>query len=243
MLAQPEFPEWLPSAVYFEAQRILNSKGADEALALRLATDRRMETVWPELEKHQKECELSDWAILMTGRVDVPPPDTSDPLVLFFWYAYTIAWLEPKIGTVSRHDLPIAQYLMEAARLRVSAANLRKLNLQYGAQIDVQDTFIDLHAHSIEEAAKFCNEIVDVYTKLKAAEAPLVVERNFGSREARAYVGMLAAETRNLFGQLLAGTLAKVASVALMKEITAAQVHNWARSGAPITSEPREPKL
>lgn len=107
MLAPREFPEWLPAAVRDEAQRILGSEGADEALVLRLATDERMEAVWRELEKHKtdKPCQLSDrWATLMRDRVDVPPPDSSDPLVLFFWYAYTIAWLGPITGNTSEWD-------------------------------------------------------------------------------------------------------------------------------------------
>jgi hypothetical protein len=231
MLAPREFPEWLPPAVREEARRILNSEGADEALILRLATDERMKGVWGELAKHKKDklCQPSDWALLMRDRVDIPPPDSSDPLALFFWCAYTIAWVRPIVGTLSNRDLPIAQYRAEAARLRLSAAMLRKLNLQHGPQIDVQDQFIEIHARQIEDAAEFCDEIVSVYAKFKDAEAPLVVERDFGSNETRGYVRMLAVETRNLFGQLLAGTLAKVASVATGKEVTPAQVHNWAR--------------
>jgi hypothetical protein len=231
MLAPRTFPDWLPPAVSEEARRILNSEGADEALVLRLATDERMESVWCELGKHKKDdlCHLSDWAELMRDRVDVLPPDGSDPLVLFFWYAYTIAWLGPRADVVSNHDLPIELYGFMADRLRDAAKLLRKLNSEYGPQLKCQNQFIGIHTNQIEDAAEFCDEIIEAYTKLRNAEAPLVIKRDFGSNEARGYVRMLAVEMRHLFGRLLGGTLAKVASVALMTDITEGQVHNWAR--------------
>jgi hypothetical protein len=226
MLAPRTFPDWLPPAVSEEARRILNSDGADEALVLRLTTDEQMEGVWGELEKHKKDnCQLSKWVEFMRDRVDVPPPESSDPLVLFFWCAYTIAWARPVVGTFSDRNPSIEQYRIEAVRLRALAEKLRKLNLQYGPWIDNQDQFAQIHANQIEDAAKFCDEIADALAKFKEMEAPLVVGRDFGSNEARGYVRMLAVEMRNLFGQLLAGTLAKVASVALGEVVTATQVH------------------
>ena len=68
---------------------------------------------------------------------------------------------------------------------------LRKLNLQYGPQVELQGRMIGGYARQAEDAAEFCDEIVEAFTKLKAAEAPLVVDRDYGNREARGYVRML----------------------------------------------------
>jgi hypothetical protein len=226
----PVWPRWLPMEVQIEAERILNSGHADEALVLRLATDRRMRSVWRVLSKHKHahRPQLSEtWASLMSDRVDVQLPQDADALALFFWAAYTLAWLDPAVGTVSTQNLPIAQYQAVAAGLRYSAAMLRKSHAQYGSQVELQGQMIDGYARGAEEAAEFCDEIVEVFTKLKAAQAPLVVDRNYGNSQARGYVRMLAIETRGLFGQLLAGTLATVASVALMRDVTITQVRNW----------------
>jgi hypothetical protein len=231
----PVRPKWLPMEVQIEAERILDSGHADEALVLRLATDKRMKFVWRELEKcKQVSGCLSDWIALMNDRVDVQLPQDADALALFFWCAYTIAWLGAEVGTVSVHDLPIAQYQAVAAGLRYSAAKLRELRLRHGVQAEDHrwrwssgDGPWDMHIREIEEAAKFCDENVEAFTELKAAEAPLVVDRIYGNRQARGYVRMLAIETRGFFGQLLAGTLATVASVALMRDVTITQVRNW----------------
>jgi hypothetical protein len=228
MLAPPAFPKWLPSDVKIEAERILCSGQADEALVLRLATDKRMESVWRELAKHkQPHPQISEaWTILMEDRVDVPPPDYGDPPALFFWCAYTIASLGVAVGTISKLDLPIAKYRQVAAGLRLASTQLYFLTLKYG-----DPGGADAHAEKIETAAAFCERIADELIELKAAQAPLIVKRNHGNREGRGYVRMLAVETRSLFGQLLAGTLATVANVALAlkdnEKVGIKQVRNW----------------
>ncbi len=234
MLAPPTFPKWLPSDVGLEARRILRiAKTADADLVIRLATDKRMEMVWRVLTKCEPhECpQPSAMANLLSERADTPLPDNPDALTLFFWCAYSLAWAGVVAGTVARQNLPIALYQLEASRLRLSAANLRKLKLRYGVQIHAGGQFADFHTRGIEEAAKFCDEHVDVFIKLKASQAPTVVKRDHGNNEARGYVRMLAVEARDLFGKTaLYRTLAKVASVALKKKITDNQVRKWCDS-------------
>jgi hypothetical protein len=53
MMLAPGFPTWLPPVVADEAERIVYSYTADNDLVLRLATDKRMESVWNELKKHK----------------------------------------------------------------------------------------------------------------------------------------------------------------------------------------------
>jgi hypothetical protein len=237
MLAPPTFPEWLPPTVALEAQRILNADTADAALVLRLATEKQMDAVWRVLKKCEplERPQPSALADLMNERADVPLPPDPDALTLFFWCAYTLAWLGVAVGHISSNDLPIALYRLEASRLRLSAANLRKLKLQYGVQVE-EGWYTDDHIRHIEDAAKLCDENADVFGKLKAAEAQMVVERVHGNREERAYVRMLAVEARKLFGKpALYRTLATVASVALMKRVTDVQVRKWCASLGEIT--------
>jgi phosphoglycolate phosphatase-like HAD superfamily hydrolase len=163
--------------------------------------------------------------------VDVPlPQDDPDALALFFWVAYTIKSLGIRTTTYPRLDVPISQYKLVAAQLRLSAVTLLGLNLQFGEVIEGAYQTSDVHTDQAEQAAAFCDEIAATLIQLKAAEAPLIVKRNYGSREARGYVRMLAIESRSLFGKTLLRTLATVGSVALMKDVKAGQVRNWCGS-------------
>jgi hypothetical protein len=234
MLAPPTFPKWLPPAVALEAQRILSTENADTALVLRLATDERMKPVWHQLKKFALvSAKPSEWSELVSDRsgVQLPPPH-SDALTQFFWCVYMLAIIEPAVGHFSGFDLPIASYHLVAARLRLAAATLRQLKLQYGQNVDLGNQFTDIHASQIEEAATFCDEHVEAFSKINTAEAPLRVNRIHGNREARGYVRMLAAEARKLFGKAALGnrTLARVASVALAKKVSETQVRKWCHS-------------
>jgi hypothetical protein len=230
MLTPSTFPEWLPPAVALEAKRLLSAETADAALVLRLATHERMKLVWRDLSRVSKGRDASlgeAWAI-MRDHLEVDPPDSSDPLVLFFWLAYITSGA--KAGTIHDLDLPIASYQTEASCLQFAAANLRKLKLKYGGEIvEAGWKFHDIHCKDIERAAAFCDEIIDTLKKLRALSAPVIVKRDVGNREARGYVRMLAVETRKLFGKGVLGNrhLAKVASVVLKKNITEFQVRKW----------------
>ena len=126
MLAPPTYPGWLPPTVEDEVERILLSGHGDEALVLRLATDKRMHFLWRELSKHNTQAhpQLSEaWAIMKKVDVELPEDDP-DALALFFWCAYTIASLRLSASRVSRADLPRSEYELVAAQLRSSAATL-----------------------------------------------------------------------------------------------------------------------
>jgi hypothetical protein len=238
MLAPPIFPEWLPPAVAQEAKRLLNSGHAEDELVLRLATDQRMQGVWLELSKPRYALTRpqigNPWGD--ADVMDSPPLDgltnQEAALTLFFWYSYALAFMKPAIATVSPRNLPIARCRLEAARLRLSAVRLRGLYLiptsaRHFLPADISEQFADIYANDIEEAANFFDEIEAALVKLKAAESPLVVHRNHGNPEARGYVRLLARETRKLFGSPLYGSLAKVTSVALGKEVSLLQARKW----------------
>jgi hypothetical protein len=218
MLAPPAFPAWLPPAVAEEAQRLLNAGYAEDELVLRLATDERMKLVWRELKRHEQfsvRPQISDALAKVRSR-DTRLAHEESALALFFWCAYALAFMQPRVGTFSKHRVPILFYRWQAAQLRVSKAVLRELHeIPADTRGFLTDYVLDeheYHARQIADAAKFCDEIAVELTKLEAVEAPLVVHRNHGHREARGYVRMLAVETRKLFGAKLYGTLANVAS-------------------------------
>jgi hypothetical protein len=60
-------------------------------------------------------------------------------------------------------------------------------------------------------------------------DSPLIVKRHSDDDRGRAYVRVLGALTRKLFGSPLFGTVATTASVALQQEINWQQVREWLR--------------
>ena len=237
MLAPTSFPEWLPPAVIDEAQRILfDDLDADAELVLRLTTDKRMKPVWDELKKENHRLAARSVLEACVSHVVVPreaPPssltDRDAALSLFFWYAYAFAFMKPKVGKFSSRDVPITQCQYEAAVLRLSALRLWKLDLSPARNFlaaELSEQF-STHHDNIEKAAKFYDEIAGALIKVKTAEAPLVISKDYGNRDTRGYVRMLAIETRKLFGKTLTRSLARTASVALMKEVSPNQVRKW----------------
>jgi hypothetical protein len=64
----------------------------------------------------------------------------------------------------------------------------------------------------------------------RSLRSPIVVENRIDDDEIRAYVQILGAETKDLFGNVLFGTVATVASIALDRKISSRQVRNWCKS-------------
>src|SRR5262245_244504 len=237
MLAPPAIPEWLPPAVTDEAYRILwDDLNADAKLVLRLATDKRMKPVWDELKKETHKLAARSVLEACASHTIAPREallsgltDRDASLTLFFWYAYAFAFMEPKAAKISSRDLPIADCRLQAARLRLSALVLWKLDLSPARDFltaGLSEQF-NIHHDNIERAAKFYDEIAGALIKVKTAEAPLVVSKDYGNRDTRGYVRMLATETRKLFGKTLTRSLARTASVALMKDVSPNQVRKW----------------
>jgi hypothetical protein len=229
--------EWLPPAVTDEADRILfTDLRADADLVVRLATDKRMKPVWDELKKETHKVAARSVLETCVSHAVVPREalqssltDRDAALTLFFWYAYAIAFMRPTVGKISSRDLPIARCQHEAAALRLSAIRLWQLDLSPEREFlppEVSEQF-NAHIDNIENAAKFFDEVAAPLIRLRAAEAPLVVSKDYGNRDTRGYVRMLAAETRKLFGTTLIRTLATTASVALLTEVTPIQVRRW----------------
>jgi hypothetical protein len=163
---------------------------------------------------------------------EAPPGSLTDrdaSLTLFFWYGYAFAFMKPKVAKFSSREVPITQCQYEAAVLRLSALRLWKLDLSPARNFlaaELSEQF-NTHHDNIEKAAKFYDEIAVALIKVKTAEVPLVISKDYGNRDTRGYVRMLATETRKLFGKTLIRSLATTASVALRKEVSPNQVRKW----------------
>lgn len=78
------------------------------------------------------------------------------------------------------------------------------------------------------EAASVMANFFEVGARLqRSLRPPWVVENHIKNDEIRAYVQFLGAETKDLFGNVLFGTVATVASITLDRKISQRQVRNW----------------
>jgi hypothetical protein len=248
MLDSTSLPKWLPPAVMDEAQRILfDDLGADADLVLRLTTDKRMKLVWDELKKESYKLAARSVFETCVSHAVAPrealPSSLTDrdaALTLFFWYAYAFAFMKPKVGKFSSRNVPITRCQAEAAVLRFSALRLWELDLSPARNFlaaELSEQF-NTHHDNLEKAAKFYDEVARALIKVRTGEAPLVISKDFGNRDTRGYVRMLATETRKLFGLTLIRSLATTASVAFMKEVTPNQVRKWTER---LPAPPRKP--
>jgi hypothetical protein len=206
-----------------------------------------MKPVWDELKKENHKLAARTVLEACVSHPVVPreaPPssltDRDTALSLFFWFAYAFAFIKPKVGKISSRDVPITECQYEAAVLRLSALKLWKLDLSPARNFLAPELSEQFNAHhdSIEKAAKFFDEIAGALSRVKTAEAPLVISKDFGNRDTRGYVRMLATETRKLFGKTLTRSLARTASVALMKEVSPNQVRKWTERLPPPARTP-----
>jgi hypothetical protein len=234
-------PNWLPSSAAHEAQRLLSVESVDAALVVRLATDERMRSVWREVTKHNKQghtrSEMSEAWKHFRPPLSEQFTNEEAALALFFWYTCFFAHLRPTVRTIAEWGSLLATCRDEAERLRASAKVLRDLRLMPGGAQDwfqlgeISTQFQNIYANQIEEAADFYDEISEniINQKTQGGDS-FTVERDFGNRAPRAYIRLLAPETRMLFGTPLYGSLATVASVALGCTVTTPQVREWART-------------
>jgi uncharacterized protein YbjT (DUF2867 family) len=81
-------------------------------------------------------------------------------------------------------------------------------------------------AAALDRAAAYSEEVA---RREENADSPMVVQHHSADDVARAYVRVLGARTRELFGTPLRGSISLVASVALEQDVSLQQVRNWLR--------------
>jgi hypothetical protein len=249
------FPEWLPPSVAHAAEELLEANLEDRGkeIIFRLATDKRMEAIWRELEK----CDLAE------ARDDDPlweAPSHEAALIYFFVDAWQCA--SPSVRATKRSELTALRdaYLSHAAKLRESAKWLRAQGLPLGSplvglmwrarmlgsyraskgvrrrpRLGSEHVGVRLRASSsapqVERAANMCTSVADAISA-SIADHPLVIDRDHGSSKERGYVQALAANTRGWLIEVPPNVLATVANVALAPStpVTTQQARNWCRS-------------
>jgi hypothetical protein len=244
-------PEWLPPAVAFEAQRL------NHPTALRLATDERMKPVWSELRKQTKARKTplqqikkwpTEWQDLPFGFGNFEArvvacyflvcefTEQEAALLLFFCHAYFYTVIDTDTLTVPEADEKIAAYKEHAKQIRRAIVSINHLAVidqtPLPAKYANHGRAVQKIASSMEVAAQLFDALAMDVSERKTADTnfPLVERRrkNQHQERARHYVRHLAIVTRKLFcGAPLYGTLATVASVALMQDIAKDQVVDW----------------
>jgi hypothetical protein len=223
-LPRLELPNWLPSPVAEEAQlvydRILQHDGkrdprpftASEQIKvlLRLASDQRMKKVWNELRKKKRKRPSE---FLHPFKPDVLADEIPQDMALrvFFGFAWDLATCGIELKTLKQ----LKPFIKMASRLQRDAQSLRSLGL-------------DEFASDLEPMAIVCERMGGL---LPNSDFPLAVKRARGDQAVRAFILRLSLLCREWwFGEVLTGTVATTASVALSKKISADQVRNMVRS-------------
>jgi hypothetical protein len=222
-LTRLELPDWLPDPVAEEAQLVYDqilkhdrerdprpfTASEEIKVLLRLASDQRMKKVWNELlkKKRKRPCEFLH-QFRMADPGDENPQDMA--LRVFFRFAWDLATCGIELKTLKQ----LEPFIMMASRLQRDAQSLRSLGLEEFAS--------DLDAKAIvcDRMGRF----------LPNSSFPSVIQRARGDMVARAFILRLSAVCREWwFGEVLTGTVATTASVALSKKISADQVRNMVR--------------
>lgn len=171
------------------------------AILRRVATHPKMSIVWDTLKKHR-------WDALKERRV------SDDELQHFMRCACRRALLYGTgfVPMTRKKRDARARQLSDAADLcRKTVPRSKRINPALGAAAPVMARHFDAMAQLLKEGV----------------QPPLLVENHIKDDEARAFVQALSAETKDLFGEVLYGTVATVATVALDQEISERQVRNW----------------
>jgi hypothetical protein len=121
------------------------------------------------------------------------------------------------------------------ANLRAAAADLRHETVaeRFG------DFLTRKHAHRalLEQHAQAMESVAEFLEQDRLPEATSVIAHDRGDRRVRAFVILLARETKALFGEVLLATVATTVNVALgltgERKVSHEQVRNWTRPPRP----------
>jgi hypothetical protein len=151
------------------------------------------------------------------GMPDEKWSDKDIALQVVFLNSFSLAILRPRTITAAEKNRLVDSYREQARRLRENAAWFEGLRMGM-ASVAAK------YGRIIESAAVWCEaEAEDVLHE----DDILLVDRHQKSPNVRAYCMQLAQATRLLYGDALYGTIASIASVSLVYDVSPADVRYW----------------
>ena len=213
-----ELPDWTPPAVVTQARRIeaRNLPDSQWVILHRLATDPRMQNVWRELTRHDRQ----------NGQFLHPAKGQeaqADALGRLFFFSFSAA--RDEIG-VSKpgDDAPLREALLKRiATLREIADELTTPELS------------GPRAHWAAAFRYFAEWLEGGFLTLRPPNDPLMVKKHRGDPVDRGVQILLGAQLEDTFGKRLDGTAATIAAVALGKTKLSPRVARSAFSGRKTT--------
>jgi hypothetical protein len=227
--------DWLISQPYWEPLQPLIDRLAKAPL-------------WKQLNKRHPVMphpQLATWSKIWARGGVLNGSDRDIATQIVFLQSVYIGNAEPETSTVANYKKIAESYRAQAARLRTEAKELeeaRRRNRPYisfspaetdGIRAQKALRLIGLrgqaeeYAQTIESAAEWCEAEADWIGVFIASDNPLLVERHRGPPHVRAYCILLAEITCPLYGDVLYGTVARIASVVRDCSVTPQQVIDW----------------
>jgi len=230
-LGKIEFPEWLPAVIKRALRKnlehfVLDSNGVE--IALRLAQHEDMEAVWGELEKRAPSVPpswIEERRRAKYRRCWGPSPKADVDVVLlsYFETAHYLAWT--KVSMFRKADITKlrANWLRKAKELDALSTWLTAQQAAGDAALKDSAGF-SLHAELVRMAARYCAHAAEGLSQIPR---DFIFPRDQGNIGARSFICALAMYTHSVFGDVLHGTLAATATVALKVEIDKEKVIDW----------------
>jgi hypothetical protein len=217
-LKAEDIPDWVPSSVKSMAMAVHISY--EGTVAHRLLTDPRMKSVWRELKKQEITRDalasleprerMSTWDI--TDRKLSP----QDQACAAFYARVAIEFCSPRIVRTREQAKKSAKPWHDAARLCWHI-----MRYEFRPRIDAE----------FAQALAIVGEYLEKEGQMREQKnSPYIVERSSRLRRddnIRVGTRLIGEATRSIFGSVLYGTVAKVASVALRTNISGKNVQNW----------------
>jgi hypothetical protein len=212
-----------PTAIVAERDRLISEPNFMRAT--RPLLDRLSNTaIWIQLNRRRPiiaRAQLIEWS-LMEEMPDEKWSDRDIALQVVFHNSFFLAVLGGEAITAAEKKRRVDSYRERARRLREDAVGLREDAALFQGM--GMWSVADNHSRAIARAAAWCEaEAEEMISDL----SHLLVSRHQGPPHVRAYCIRLARVTRVIYGDVLRGIVANIATAALDHPVSPANVRYW----------------
>lgn len=197
-------------ATFYEPRADLETR----AILRRLALDPRMPAIWRQLQRRRRDGGGREY-VYQVRRENIrsyePAVERERDLALALLFGAAILSVRCSVVTKARLEEEVELYLAMAARLRQDLQLLDELKIAVGEELS---PFNSLIAKCEDRARRVSN----------GTAGRFAIDRDRGDGKLRAYLTNFVAEMLSLFGTTSRHLLARIASVALDREVTPAMV-------------------